>query len=56
LNTIPRFKLEVQQNIFLNNGAVITAISADYQGESGANQGWVSEEEIWAFTSEKLKS
>ena len=40
------------RTIALSNGTVIQAIANDYAGEAGANQGWSSWTELWAFTSE----
>lgn len=47
---------EVQQKtIYLANGTEIKAIAGDYEGEAGANQGWVSWDEPWALTSERSR-
>jgi phage terminase large subunit-like protein len=44
---------EVQsKSIFMANGTTITAISGDYAGAAGSNHGFVSYDELWAYTSE----
>jgi hypothetical protein len=43
------------KQIFLDNGTTITAISGDYQGAAGSNHGWVSYDELWAYTSESAR-
>ena len=54
----PELKLEaevLQKQIFLDNGTTITAISGDYQGAAGSNHGWISYDELWAYTSESSR-
>jgi hypothetical protein len=54
----PELKLEaevLQKQIFLDNGTSITAISGDYQGAAGSNHGWISYDELWAYTSESSR-
>jgi phage terminase large subunit-like protein len=54
----PELKLEaevLQKQIFLDNGTCITAISGDYQGAAGSNHGWISYDELWAYTSESSR-
>jgi phage terminase large subunit-like protein len=47
---------EVQtKTIFLANGTTITAISGDYAGAAGSNHGWLSYDELWAYTSESSR-
>jgi phage terminase large subunit-like protein len=41
--------------IRLQNGTTIKAIPSDFAGESGANQGLVSYDELWGFMSEKSR-
>lgn len=41
--------------IELSNGTTIEALANDYAGEAGANQGWSSWTELWAFTSEAAR-
>jgi hypothetical protein len=44
---------EVQsKSIFMDNGTTITAMSGDYAGAAGSNHGFVSYDELWAYTSE----
>jgi phage terminase large subunit-like protein len=43
------------QTITLSNGSVIQAIANDYAGEAGANQGFTSWTELWAFVSESSR-
>lgn len=43
------------QAIILANGTTITALANDYAGEAGANQGWSSWTELWAYTSESSR-
>jgi hypothetical protein len=51
-----RREAEVQtKTIFLDNATTIKAISSDYQGASGSNHGWVSFDELWAYTSENSR-
>lgn len=42
-------------NIVLSNDTTIQALSNDFAGEAGANQGWSSFTELWAFTSESSR-
>jgi phage terminase large subunit-like protein len=42
-------------SIALANGTVIQALANDYASEAGANQGWSSWTELWAFTSESAR-
>jgi hypothetical protein len=54
----PELKQEaevLQKQIFLDNGTAITAISGDYQGAAGSNHGWISYDELWAYTSESSR-
>ena len=47
---------EVQSKaIYLDNGTTVTAISGDYQGAVGSNHGWISYDELWAYTSESSR-
>ena len=47
---------EVQtKTIYLDNGTTVTAISGDYQGAAGSNHGWISFDELWAYTSESSR-
>jgi hypothetical protein len=49
-------EFEVQsKTIYVANGTEIKAIAGDYEGEAGANQGWVSWDEPWALTSERSR-
>jgi phage terminase large subunit-like protein len=41
--------------ITLSNGSIIESLANDYAGEAGANQGWTSWTELWAFTSESSR-
>lgn len=41
--------------ITLSNGTTIQPIANDFAGEAGANQGWSSWTELWAFTSESSR-
>ena len=54
----PELKAEAeaqQKVIYLENGSTIRALSSDYQGASGANQGFMSWDELWAYTSENSR-
>jgi len=54
----PELKQEAEvqtKTIYLANGTTITAISGDYAGASGSNHGWVSFDELWAYTSESSR-
>jgi phage terminase large subunit-like protein len=54
----PELKREAEvqtKQIFLANGTVLTAISGDYQGAAGSNHGWISYDELWAYTSENAR-
>jgi len=42
----------LQKPMEVENGSTITAISGDYQGAAGSNHGWISYDELWAYTSE----
>ena len=51
-----RREAEVQsKTIYLANGTTITAISGDYAGAAGSNHGFVSYDELWAYTSESSR-
>jgi hypothetical protein len=43
------------KTIYLANGSTVTAISGDYQGAAGSNHGWISYDELWAYTSESSR-
>ncbi len=43
------------KTIYLANGTTITAISGDYAGAAGSNHGFVSIDELWAYTSESSR-
>ena len=46
-----RREAEVQsKTIYLANGTTITAISGDYAGAAGSNHGFVSYDELWAYS------
>ena len=45
----------LQKRMFLDNGTAVTAISGDYQGAAGSNHGWISYDELWAYTSESSR-
>jgi hypothetical protein len=54
----PELKAEAEpqtKTIFLVNGTTITAISGDYAGAAGSNHGFVSYDELWAYTSESSR-
>jgi phage terminase large subunit-like protein len=54
----PELKQEAEvqtKQIFLANRTVVTAISNDYQGAAGSNHGWLSYDELWAYTSESSR-
>jgi hypothetical protein len=54
----PELKAEAEpqtKTIFLANGTTITAISGDYAGAAGSNHGFVSYDELWAYTSESSR-
>ena len=47
---------DIQKELIrLKNGTIIKAITSDYSGEAGANQGLVSFDELWGFMSEKSR-
>lgn len=41
--------------ILLSNGTIIRAIPADWKGESGGNQGMLSFDELWGYSSEAAR-
>ena len=41
--------------ILLSNGTMIRAVPQDWKGESGGNQGLISFDELWAYTSENAR-
>jgi hypothetical protein len=43
------------KTIYLANGSTVTAISGDYQGAAGSHHGWISYDELWAYTSESSR-
>jgi phage terminase large subunit-like protein len=54
----PQLKAEAEvqtKTIFLANGTTVTAISGDYAGAAGSNHGWLSYDELWAYTSESSR-
>ena len=45
----------LSDRIFLSNDTIIRAIPQDWKGESGGNQGLISYDELWAYTSENAR-
>jgi phage terminase large subunit-like protein len=51
-----RAEAEVQtKTIYLANGTTLSAISNDFAGAAGSNHGWLSYDELWAYTSESSR-
>lgn len=42
------------RRMFINNGTEIASIASEYAGAAGSNHGFLSYDELWAFTSESL--
>jgi phage terminase large subunit-like protein len=54
----PQLKAEAEVQtkiIYLANGSTLSAISNDFAGAAGSNHGWLSYDELWAYTSESSR-